>query len=263
MPRHPHPPRSVHGGRHELGQNDLHDPRVVESVLWLVRRTRGPVVELGAGLGALTTGLADLGRPLHAVELDEHRVAALRRSLPPHVEVVHADAVGYRLPPRTRVVVGNLPFHVTTPVLRGLLDAPGWQDAVLLVQWEVARKRAGVGGGTMLTAQVAPWFETRLERRVPASAFRPRPSVDGGVLAISRRAEPLVDPRERRAYTGFVRSVFGGCGRGIAEVVARAAHVRTATARTWCAAVDLDPRALPRDVAPRQWAGLWHARRGG
>ncbi len=64
--------------------------------------------------------------------------------------VVHGDALRTRLD--RPVVVGNLPFHLTTPILRRLLAAGGWTEAVLLTQWEVARKRAGVGGRTMLTA---------------------------------------------------------------------------------------------------------------
>jgi 23S rRNA (adenine-N6)-dimethyltransferase len=254
MPTH----RSRHGGRAELGQNDLHDPATIDAIVRLVRRTRGPILEIGAGRGALTRPLAALGRPLVAVELDEHRVAALRRELP-GVDVVHADATRHRIDPRTRVVVGNLPFHVTTPLLRHVLAAPAWTDAVLLVQWEVARKRAGVGGSTMMTAQTAPWFELSLARRVPASAFRPRPGVDGGVLVVRRRAEPLVPPREQRAYAELVRRVFTGPGRGVAEVLARVRGVPVGRARAWCAAAGVDRRALPRDVTPQQWAALWRS----
>lgn len=257
MPTH----RSQHGGRAELGQNDLHDPRTVEAIIRLVRRTRGPILEIGAGRGALTRPLADLGRPLTAVELDEHRVAALRRELP-GVEVVHADATQHRFGPRSRVVVGNLPFHLTTPLLRTVLAAPAWTDAVLLVQWEVARKRAGVGGSTMMTAQTAPWFTFALHDRVPAAAFRPRPSVDGGLLVVRRRPEPLVPPTDQRRYAELVRRVFTGRGRGLAEVLARATSTPVARTRRWCVAAGVDPRGLPRDVSPGQWATLWRSASG-
>lgn len=248
--------RSKHGGRAELGQNDLHDPATVDAILRLVRRTRGPILEIGAGTGTLTRPLAALGRPLVAVELDEHLVAALRRDLP-GVEVVHADATRHRIGPRTRVVVGNLPFHVTTPLLRHVLAAAAWTDAVLLVQWEVARKRAGVGGSTLMTAQTAPWFELRLGPRVPARAFRPRPGVDGGLLVVRRRSTPLVPDRDRRAYAELVRRVFTGRGRGVAQTLARARSVSPTRARAWCTAAGVDPWALPRDVTPQQWAALW------
>jgi 23S rRNA (adenine-N6)-dimethyltransferase len=106
--------------------------------------------------------------------------------------------------PAPHVIAGNLPFHLTTAMLRRILHGPGWTDAVLLVQWEVARRRAGVGGATMMTAQWWPWFEFGLVRKVSASSFRPRPSVDGGLITIRRRADPLVAPSDRRRYQAMV-----------------------------------------------------------
>ncbi len=70
-------------------------------------------------------------------------------------------------------------------------------------------------GTSQLTATWWPWFEFALAGRVPAAAFRPRPSVDGGVLVISRRPRPLLDPRRREAYQRFVAGAFrrGRAGR--------------------------------------------------
>src|SRR5699024_1296177 len=96
--------------------------------------------------------------------------------------IIRSDFLRYRLPQGRHVLVGNLPFELTTAVLRRILHAPGWQQAVLMTQWEVARRRAAVGGATMMTAQWWPWFEFSLVERVPAAAFTPRPSVDGGLL---------------------------------------------------------------------------------
>ncbi|MFB9683816.1 23S ribosomal RNA methyltransferase Erm [Amycolatopsis plumensis] len=240
--------RSVHGGRHELGQNFLHHPATIHTIVRLVRRTEGPILEIGAGDGAITRQLAALGRDVRAVDLDEHRVRRLRRRLP-SVSVVQGDAL--RIPLDRPVVVGNLPFHLTTPILRRLLTDGSWNDAILLTQWEVARKRAGVGGRTMLTAQTAPWFGFALHGRVPADAFRPKPGVDGGLLTVVRRREPLVDPAERADYEQFVRAVFTGRGRGIGEILPK-------RRRAALKAAGIPPSALPRDLSPSQWAALWH-----
>jgi len=243
--------RSVHGGRHELGQNFLHHPPTIDRIVRLVHQTDGPILEIGAGDGALTRHLATLGRDVRAVDLDEHRVRRLRRRLP-SVTVVHDDAL--RTPLDLPVVVGNLPFHLTTPILRRLLTDGTWAEAVLLTQWEVARKRAGVGGRTMLTAQTAPWFDFTLHGRVPADGFRPKPAVDGGLLTISRRREPLVDPAERAGYEQFVRQVFTGRGRGVERILTDAAP------KPWrpiLKTAGIPPSALPRDLTPRQWATLW------
>lgn len=248
-------PRSIHGGRHELGQNFLTHRPTLARITALVRRTSGPILELGCGDGALTRVLAELGRPLTAIDVDEHRVHRLRRTLP-GVRVELADAT--RHPLDAEVIVGNIPFHVTTPILRRLLSRGHWNEAVLLTQWEVARKRAGVGGGTMMTAQSAPWFEFTLEGRVPAWGFSPQPSVDGGVLSITRRGSPLVPASDRRAYEEFVRAMFTGRGATLPAVVAGAARITVPRARRAVAATGAAERRLPRDLRPEHWAGLWH-----
>lgn len=247
-------PRSIHGGRHELGQNFLVHRPTLTRITALVRPTSGSILELGAGDGALTRSLAELGRPLTAIDIDEHRVRRLRQALP-GVRVEAADAT--RHPLTADVVVGNIPFHLTTPILRRLLGSGRWRHAVLLTQWEVARKRAGVGGGTMMTAQSAPWFEFVLEGRVPAWGFSPQPSVDGGLLSITRRGSPLVPVAERRAYEHFVRSVFSARGGTLDAVVAAAGRVTRPRARRALDAVGASSRRFPRDLAPEQWAGLW------
>lgn len=203
---------SPHHGRHEFGQNFIRDRRIVDTVVDLVARTTGPIVEIGAGDGALTVPLQRLRRPLTAIEIDARRAA--------------------RLDTRT---------GATT-------------DAVLLMQWEVARRRAGVGGATMMTAQWWPWFEFALVQRVPATAFAPRPGVDAGLITVRRRADPLVGIRDRRRYQQLVHRVFTGRGRGIAQIVESVAP-RGAT-RRWLRDNRIRADTLPRDLSPSQWASL-------
>ncbi|MET7638116.1 23S ribosomal RNA methyltransferase Erm [Streptomyces sp. NPDC005438] len=249
------------GSPQDLGQNFLVDPSVIVQFVDLLAHTSGPLVELGPGDGALTLPLARTGRPLTAVELDPGRVNRLRRRVPTHVRVLHQDLLRYRHPTRPHVVYGNVPFHLTTALLRRLLDNGHWTRAVLLVQWEVARRRAGVGGASLLTASWWPWYEFTLHRRVPARAFRPVPSVDGGLLGVDRRPTPLVGDRE--GYQHFVRRVFTGRGRDLPRVLAGTGRLPRADLGRWLAAQRLPARALPKDLGPRQWAELWElAQRG-
>lgn len=249
-------PRSMHGGRHELGQNFLIHRPTIRGIVDLVAATGGPILEIGAGDGALTVPLATLGRDLTAIDIDEHRVRILRQRLP-KVRVVRADAL--RHPLDRPVLVGNVPYHLTTPILRRLLARSGWRHAILLTQWEVARKRAGVGGATMMTAQSAPWFEFALHGRVSARHFRPVPSVDGGILSITRRASPLVDARDRGRYERFVRDMFTGAGGDLAAILQRSAGLSRRSARNVLQDLGLTGNALPRDLRPAEWAALWRA----
>ncbi len=85
------------------------------------------------------------------------------------------------MPRRPFRVIGSLPFGTTTAILRHLLEdaGSGLQRADLVVQWEVARKRAAIPPTTMLSTAWAPWWSFEVGRRIPAAAFRPVPSVDG------------------------------------------------------------------------------------
>ncbi|MGO2311377.1 ISL3 family transposase [Brachybacterium tyrofermentans] len=104
------------GGRHEHGQNFLTDPSTIATITRLVAATEGPIIEIGPGDGALTTPLAQLGRPVTAVEIDTRLAQRLTQRLPSHVEVVAMDgfssfktATAEELPEATAVMD---PFHV-------------------------------------------------------------------------------------------------------------------------------------------------------
>jgi len=242
-------------GPHELGQNFLTDPAVVRDVVRLASLGTGPLVEWAAGDGALTRPLSALGRPMEAVEVDARRVVQVRRSVGPHVAITEGDILRHAPPAGHYDVVCNVPFHITTPVLRRLLSLPRWQTAILITQWEVARKRAGVGGATQLTAQWWPWFEFALQRRIPAASFTPRPSVDAGLLTITRRQQPLV--ADRCDYQRWVRKVFTGPGRGLPQILARAGGIPPHTAATWCRQAGLTSRNLPKHLNAEQWAAAY------
>ncbi|MGH3444749.1 MAG: 23S ribosomal RNA methyltransferase Erm [Nocardioidaceae bacterium] len=247
-------------GRHELGQNFLIDRRVIKAVVALAETDGGPLVEWGAGDGALTRELASSGRPLEAVEIDPRRAAQLRRRVPPHVCITEGDILRHA-PPAGSTVVSNVPFHITTAVLRRLLDLPEWNRAILIVQWEVARKRAGIGGATLMTAQWWPWFDFRVHQRIGAVAFSPRPSVDGGLLEVRRRADPLV--WTRGDYQRWVRQVFQGRGRGLPQIIRSVSQVPASVTDDWCRAEGITRRCLPRNLTAEQWVALYQISRRG
>lgn len=245
-------------GRHELGQNFLADHATIARIVDLARERTGPLVEWGTGDGAITLKLATLGRPLHGIEIDPKRARDLGRRVGSHVCISAGDILRHA-PPAGSVVVANIPFHLTTPILRHLLGSAGWHSAILVTQWEVARKRAGVGGATQLTAQSWPWFDFTLDRRIPAAAFRPRPSVDAGLLLVTRRTEPLIPHEQRRAYQDWVAQVFGSRGRGLADVLRRNG-VPAKTAAELARGTGRNRVPLPRDLRAEDWAAAFAAR---
>ena len=169
------------------------------------------MVEIGAGDGAITFTLAHRAGYVIAHEIDSLLAARLRERFGPlsPVLVVEGDAFSQPLPRIPFRAVSNVPFHETTRLFRALLDDPrgALEGAALIVQWEVARKRARAD--TLLGLGWAPWWEIRLVRQLPAAAFRPRPSVDAGIVVVSRRPEPLLPAAQARPYRAFLRRSFG------------------------------------------------------
>ncbi|HLS13723.1 MAG TPA: 23S ribosomal RNA methyltransferase Erm [Beutenbergiaceae bacterium] len=250
------------GGRHEHGQNFLTDHTTIARLSRLVADSPDPIVEIGPGQGRLTRELQQLGRPLTAVELDSrlaNRLASASQFRDrKHLSIVNADFMHWPLPRTSYVVVGNVPFHLTTAILRKLLHDGAWTQVVLLVQWEVARRRAGIGGSSMMTAQWWPWIDFSLHGRVPRSAFKPAPSVDGGILMMTRRPKPLLDLDMRRSYRQFVHEVFTGRGRGIGEILANVSGaLGRRGAHQLVSREGILPSALPKDLSANQWARLF------
>lgn len=198
--------------RRRLGQNFLR-PELAER--WIEEadfRAGELVLEIGAGAGAVTFALARRALEVVAVERDPVLARSLRAELARRgarrVRVLEADVRAIALPRRPYRVVGALPFGATTDILRQLFDDPTspLERADLIVQWEVARKRAERPPRTFLSTVWAQWWEFRLGRRIPAAAFRPIPRVDAATLAVTRRAAPLLPPAIARDYAEFVRA---------------------------------------------------------
>jgi 23S rRNA (adenine-N6)-dimethyltransferase len=245
------------GTRRGLSQNFLRSRRLAEDVVrGLDVRPHELIVEIGAGDGRLTEPLARRARRVIAIELDPSLAAQLRGRF----EVVEGDALSVPLPAEPFRAVGNIPFHRTTAILRRLLDdldVP-LQRVDLVVQWEVAQKRAAVVPSTQLSAEWGPWWELAVVRRFDASAFEPPPDVDSALLRIVPRKPELLPIAVAPSYRAFVREAFA---RGLRSVVEPLILKRTA------AAAGFSRGARARDLDVYQWAAVFavhsrHARKG-
>jgi 23S rRNA (adenine-N6)-dimethyltransferase len=177
------------------------------------------VVEIGPGSGSITLALARRGVDLIAVELDRAWADRLRSRVRSaghsNVRIAVADFRSFQLPEAPFRVVGSLPFGQTTSILGHLLDDPARPliRADLILQWEVARKRAAQPPSTLRCAGWAPWWEFHLGRRILARSFRPIPRVDGGVLSIVRRRPSLLPDEMAASYASFIGENWPFTGR--------------------------------------------------
>jgi len=185
-----------------LGQHFVVDPNTVRRIARLADVGPGDrVIEVGAGLGALSVALAETGASVTAVEIDRGLVPVLRRIVEPAgVTVVEGDAMALDwdalLGAGPWVLVANLPYNVATPLIADLLrDVPSITRMLVMVQREAGERLvAGPGdrGYGGVSVRVAYWAEAALVGRVPAGVFLPRPEVESVLVELRRRVEPAV-----------------------------------------------------------------------
>jgi 23S rRNA (adenine-N6)-dimethyltransferase len=206
------------------GQHFLRSPRLADEIVASAGvRPDELVVEIGAGFGRLTAPLLARGARVVAVELDPELAEALRRRHGgPRLAVVCGDVLAQPAPRGPHRVVGNIPFGITTPVLRRLLDDPAGplERADLIVQEGFARKRVASRPSTLLALAWLPWWELAAERHLPAACFDPPPSVDAALLAVRRRRPPLLHPSGAAAYRAFLRTGFTRDARPVRRALA-------------------------------------------
>jgi 23S rRNA (adenine-N6)-dimethyltransferase len=204
------------------------------------------VLDIGAGGGVLTSALVRAGAHVIAVEIDPSLAARLRGRFD---NVVEGDALTVSLPREPFRVVANLPFAIGTSLLRRLLrPETALSSADVIVDWRLAAKRAAVWPSTRLGVEWSAWFEPALVRRLPRCCFSPPPSVDAGLLRVTRRSKPLVAPQEAAAYRRFLDRGFRDGLRPL---------VPPRTLRRLAEELGFDRRAAPRDLDARQWASVY------
>jgi 23S rRNA (adenine-N6)-dimethyltransferase len=208
------------------------------------------VVEVGAGSGRLTRELARAAGLVLAVELGPDLARQLLRSASswPNVYVHQGDALDAAFPTVPFRLVGNIPFGITTGLLRAVAATPQARRLDLITQLEPARKRADIRGSVLSVVWGVTW-EFELRRRIPARHFHPRPSVDGAWLGGRRRPEPLVDRESLPAFERFVRRGFS---RADAPVVRTLPFARGPIR---AAGIDRDARAV--DLTAGEWAAVF------
>ncbi len=203
-----------------LGQHFVVDPNTVRRIARLAAVGPGDrVIEVGAGLGALSLALAETGAPVTAVEIDRGLLRVLRQTVEPAgVTVIEGDAMALDwtalLGEGPWVLVANLPYNVATPLIADLLrDVPAITRMLVMVQREAGERLvAGPGrpGYGAVSVRVAYWAEAAVVGRVPASVFLPRPEVESVLVELRRRVEPAVGPDvDRSRLFALIAAGFG------------------------------------------------------
>jgi 16S rRNA (adenine1518-N6/adenine1519-N6)-dimethyltransferase len=206
-----------------LGQNFLIDENILQKIIQGAGITENDqVLEIGPGVGTMTSALAQKAAAVTAVEIDSALLPILKETLQDfaNVNVIHGDILKLDLAELAQnafhakpfKVVANLPYYITTPIImRFLEEEQPFLSITVMIQKEVAERMAAVPGTKdygALSVAVQFFTHPRIIGKVPASVFMPSPKVDSIVISLDKREEPAVAVKSRPDFFRTVRAVF-------------------------------------------------------
>jgi 16S rRNA (adenine1518-N6/adenine1519-N6)-dimethyltransferase len=255
--------------RKSLGQHFLTDRRILGRIADALRlEGHETVLEIGPGRGALTDILVDRAARLVAIEYDRALAALLRERYARRKNVIVAEADVLEvslgdLAAGPYVLVGNVPYYITTPILFHALVPPRADRAVYLVQREVAQRlvaRPGSKEYGALTVNVAAVARAEVLFAVPSGAFVPPPKVESAVVRITPIPIPLVGTDEEPRLRSLVQAAFGMRRKQMRRVVRTLYGLDAEQADDLLARAGIDGEVRPEVLSVEQFVGLLRAR---
>jgi 16S rRNA (adenine1518-N6/adenine1519-N6)-dimethyltransferase len=251
-----------------LGQNFLVDESALARVAAAADLSRqDTVLEIGPGLGSLTRHLARTAARVVAVELDAALLPALEYVLQPYpnVEIIHADVLrlspaALRLPPSFKVVA-NIPYYITSAVIRHLLEAEVKPSLIVLtLQREVAERIcASPGEMSLLAVSVQFYTAPRIVSRLPAGTFYPRPEVESAVVRLEVLARPAVAVADVERFFRVAKAGFSQKRKQLRNALSGGLRLEVRQADALLARAGIDPRRRAETLTLEEWGALARA----
>lgn len=261
----------------QLGQNLLLDENINRIMVDAASLTpEDDVIEVGAGLGALTEHLHPRARRVLAVEIDRTFMPCLedRFGTVENVRLFRGDILNHRLdklleeflPGGTRYkLVSNLPYYITTPILFHFWEAPVFVDTmVVMLQEEVALRLAAAVdtpeyGALAIAARL--YSEVDIVHRVPRTCFRPQPKVDSSIVRLRNRQEPRYPDVDARFVMRVVRAAFTQRRKTLRNALTKAGTFGAPKEAVLEAfdAVGIDPQRRAQTLTVDEYAALARA----
>lgn len=245
-----------------LGQHWLHDREVLAEIAHLAELTpRDTVLEVGPGLGTLTSELLRSAGRVVAVEFDEDLAAKLPGQFPgKNLEVVNEDILKFNLDtlPQGYKVVANVPYYITSKIVQSFMTAKNRPSVVvLLVQKEVAERLAATPGEmSVLAVSAQTYAEISLGPIVPAELFTPPPKVDSQVVVMKTLESPRVSPSTEKSYFRVVKAGFSAKRKKLRSSLSGGLAVSKSKAEEILTNANIDSNARAEDLSIQDWLKL-------
>ncbi len=251
-----------------LGQHFLIDPNIVRKILHEAAiRPEETVFEIGPGRGVLTEPLCGVASQVIAVEIDKKLAAYLSSTChPSNLDLRTGDALefDYDTLPQGTVVVANLPYYISTPLLFKLLEHRfRISRMVLMLQLEVAKRLAAKPGSRdygSLSVLSQYYADSRLAFKIPATCFRPRPDVDSAVVTLILHTGQPKDDAFDRDFMQTVRAAFAHRRKTLMNSF-RDSGWPISTIQDALGTVRIDPKRRAETITLQEFIDLTHALR--
>ncbi len=254
--------RVVAGTKKSLGQHWLRDRLMLGAIVDCADIQKTDIVlEIGPGLGTLTSVLLDRAERVVAVEFDEELARKLPAQFPgKNLNVIHHDFLTYEPEnlPADYKVVANIPYYITAKIVQKLMTARNRPScAVLLVQKEVAERIAAHPGDMSILAISAQIYaECSLGPRVEAHYFTPPPKVDSQVVIMKRRTRSLVEAGDETLFFRIVKAGFSARRKKLRSSLAGGLAISKPMAEMMLGKADISPDQRAEDLAIDDWLRL-------
>lgn len=248
-----------------LGQNFLVDESALHKITQVAEIDPADVVlEIGPGLGNLTSHLARKARQVVAVELDERLMPALQYTLSSYlnVRIVLGDIlkqdINQLIQSPSYLVVANIPYYITSLLIRHLLEVHQHpRRLVLTVQAEVAERIcAKPGNMSLLALSVQVYGQPSIRAHLPAGAFYPQPKVDSAVVRVDIYNTPYIPPDQLDIFFQLAKAGFGQKRKMIKNALVNGMHWSPAECQAILEAAGIDPQRRAETLNLNEWAQL-------
>ena len=259
--------------KRSLGQNFLIDESHLDRIIAAADLHQDDsVLEIGPGLGGLTQRLLMEASRVVAVELDDRLIELLKGqfALQPHLSIVHADILTVEpwtlfstdVPnqPAPYKVVANLPYYITSAVLRHLLEADhSPTSAVVMVQKEVAERICAAPGNlSILGVSIQFYAEPTLIHHLPSAAFYPRPKVDSAVLHLAVYPQPRLSNVTPDLFFRIVKAGFSQKRKQLLNSLSSALMLPKPAILDALDRSSIDPKRRAETLSLDEWGQLYN-----
>ena len=251
-----------------MGQNFLINKKTLQTIIKAANlHPQDTVLEVGPGIGILTQELAQQVKQITAIEKDRNMVEILKETMKdyPNVEVLNQDILAFLDSQNSfqksgsYKVVANIPYYLTSPLIRKLLESPHQpQEIILMVQKEVAQRITAAPPNMNLLAVSVQYYATpKIIAYVSKECFWPKPKIDSAIIRIT----PIQQSKDI-SYEKFFRIVRAGFSqprKQLANNLSQKLKMNREEVEVWLSKNNINPKQRAETLTIKDWEGLTHS----